>query len=216
MGETGQVGAGQPERPRIVAMQKDGHVADPVERFDELYSAYASAILAYAARRTPSPQDAADVMAETFLVAWRRVGEVPDSEDARPWLYGVARHVLANHRRGDRRRSQLSERLALELALVVEDAHRVVEGPDLSSVRVALDALREDDRELLLLVGWDGLSPAEAAAVLACSAGTVRVRLHRARRRLDAELLRRGVQRDGDAGHGDLRRASARPDLGEL
>ena len=80
-------------------------------RFTELYDRYSGHILAYAARRTAGNADAADVLAETFLVAWRRLDDVPTDEAARPWLYGVARRVLANHHRGVTRRSRLDDRV---------------------------------------------------------------------------------------------------------
>jgi DNA-directed RNA polymerase specialized sigma24 family protein len=80
-------------------------------RFEEVYLAYRGSILGYVLRRTDNPDDAADVIAETFLTAWRRLEDVPCDVGARLWLYGVARRVLANHHRGVRRRSALTERL---------------------------------------------------------------------------------------------------------
>ncbi|GAA1687711.1 hypothetical protein GCM10009733_100470 [Nonomuraea maheshkhaliensis] len=73
-------------------------------RFEAVYRATYGLIMAYAARRCHSPQDAADVVAETFAIAWRRLGEVPEGERAILWLYGVARKVLANHYRVEVRR----------------------------------------------------------------------------------------------------------------
>ena len=141
-------------------------------------------MLGYALRRVDEPADAADVVAETFLVAWRRLGDVPEGEAARGWLLGVARRVPANHRRGERRRDGLADRLAREvMAVPVErDGHEVV--------RRALARLGDEDRELLLLAGWEGLAPAEIAKATGTLAVTVRSRLHRARRRLRAELHR--------------------------
>jgi RNA polymerase sigma-70 factor (ECF subfamily) len=80
-------------------------------RFSRLYRDHEREILRYALRRSPEPQDAADVVAETFLVAWRRLGEVPAGGEARLWLYATARRVLANHKRGSVRRTRLAERL---------------------------------------------------------------------------------------------------------
>ncbi len=71
------------------------------DRFEAVYDAYYPAIHQYAARRTGSPEDAADVISETFLTAWRRIGDVPEGEDALLWLYGVARRVLANQQRAN-------------------------------------------------------------------------------------------------------------------
>ena len=81
---------------------------DDTERFRALFAAHRSAVLAYARRRV-DPDAAADVVAETFLVAWRRLDAVPD--DALPWLYGVARKVVGNQRRAQRRSQALVERL---------------------------------------------------------------------------------------------------------
>lgn len=159
-------------------------------RFEELYEACQGPILAYLLRRTDNPSDAADVMAETFLTAWRRLDAVPDGDASRLWLYGVARRLLANHHRGERRRSALGERLSAELSAAVssQDPH----GPGMAAdaIGAAFRALDESDRELLALVGWEGLDRAQIAVVLGCSRNAVRIRLHRARRRFAAELQR--------------------------
>jgi RNA polymerase sigma-70 factor (ECF subfamily) len=81
----------------------------------DLYRDHAPEILGYALRRSGDPDDAADVVAEAFLIAWRRLGEVPPGDEARLWLYGTARHVLPNQDRGARRRDRLTERLRDEL-----------------------------------------------------------------------------------------------------
>lgn len=78
----------------------------PVRRFVEIYESAYEPILGYVLRRYPHPETAADVVAETFTIAWRRIEEVPKGDEARLWLYGVARRVLANHRRGERRHEQ--------------------------------------------------------------------------------------------------------------
>ncbi|MEV4369083.1 sigma-70 family RNA polymerase sigma factor [Nonomuraea sp. NPDC049637] len=80
--------------------------ADPGTRFVEVYESTYEPILGYVLRRCPHPEDAADVVAETFTTAWRRIEELPEGDEARLWLYGVARRVLANHRRGERRHEQ--------------------------------------------------------------------------------------------------------------
>jgi RNA polymerase sigma-70 factor, ECF subfamily len=95
------------------------HAGDADERrhrFEAIYAAGFGPILGYVLRRTDNGEDAADVVAETFLTAWRRLDDVPPGDRAMLWLYGVARRVLANHRRGERRRSDLSDRLRAELA----------------------------------------------------------------------------------------------------
>lgn len=152
-------------------------------RFEQVYAAHRAKILAYALRRTADPQDAADILAETFLIAWRKLDDVPPGEEARLWLYGVARRVLANHHRGERRRSALAGDLAGQLRIDLA-AHRAPrqEG-ELAAIAAAFGELSEDDRELLSLVGWEGLDHGEIAAVLGCSRNAVRIRLYRARRR---------------------------------
>jgi RNA polymerase sigma-70 factor (ECF subfamily) len=87
------------------------------ELFEDLYGECHGPVFGYVLRRTENPDDAADVIAETFLIAWRRLDEIPLREQRRLWLYGVARRVLANHRRGQRRRSSLADRLRADLAL---------------------------------------------------------------------------------------------------
>lgn len=148
------------------------------ERFERLFADHYEAVLAYALRRAERGA-AEDVAAETFTVAWRRLEEVP--RDARPWLFGVARRVLSDQRRSQRRRASLQARLAAQPAPNPSSARSI-------GVLPALARLREQDRELLLLIAWEGLEPAEAARALGLSRIAARVRLHRARKRLAAEL----------------------------
>jgi RNA polymerase sigma-70 factor (ECF subfamily) len=151
-------------------------------RFRELFDSQFRALLGYALRRVGSAEDAADVVAESMLVAWRRIDEVPVDESARLWLYGVARRVVANHRRGEFRRDRLASRLRQHLVDVTPD-HAELTGTT-TVIQRGLAALSDDDRELLMLTAWDGLEPREAAVVLGVPARTVRTRLHRARTRL--------------------------------
>jgi RNA polymerase sigma factor (sigma-70 family) len=154
-------------------------VDDRRSRFEDLYRAHADAVLRYALRRT-HPDAAADVLAETFLVAWRRLERVP--AEPKPWLLAVARRVLANQRRGEARRESLVNRIASE------PPERGAGAPETGDVADAITRLPARDREALVLVYWDGLESGEAAQVLGCSARAFRSRLHRARRRL-ARLL---------------------------
>jgi RNA polymerase sigma-70 factor (ECF subfamily) len=156
------------------------------ERFSALFADTNLALLAYAVRRVADPADAADVVAETYLVAWRRIAEVPRGQAARPWLFGVARRVLANFYRGERRRSALADRLRASLVEVIPPADT---GPPAGSdIEAALAGLDENDREILRLVAWEELARDEIALVLGLSRTAVRVRLHRARRRLAARM----------------------------
>lgn len=155
-------------------------------RFEEIYAACHDPVLGYVLRRTANGEDAADVLAETFLTAWRRLDDVPGGDEARPWLYGVARRVLANHHRGERRRTALGDRLRAELAEVAPP----VQDGDLAVLAEAFHELPEHERELLSLVSWEGLDTGQIATVLGCSRNAVRVRLHRARRRFATALER--------------------------
>jgi RNA polymerase sigma factor (sigma-70 family) len=171
--------------------------AGPSERFRSLYEANYHLILGYALRRADAA-DAADVVAETFATAWRRLRDVPEGEEARLWLYGVARRVLANQRRAERRRLRLAGRLRDESRLAPSSAPEA--GVD-HDVRAAFSRLRRDDRELLSLTAWEGLDPGELARVLGCSRNAARIRLHRARRRFTLELKRLDAKRGSRAGH---------------
>ena len=158
------------------------------DRFRRAYAGDFAALLAYALRRAAQPEDAADVVAETFLVAWRRRQEMPAGDEARLWLYGVARRVLANQARGGVRRERLGERLRQQVTAVVATE---LGGPDPGNevperlaVRSAFARPGELDREVLMLTVWEGLEPREAAAVLQVSPEAVRTRLSRARARM--------------------------------
>jgi RNA polymerase sigma factor (sigma-70 family) len=165
-------------------------------RFSRLYREQGRAILTYALRRVGDPEDAADVVAETFLVAWRRFDDVPLDDGARLWLYGVARLVLTNLQRSERRRTRLGARLAETLRTEIS-THTAPRG-EAAEVLRAMGELGDDDRELLMLVSWEELSPAEAARVLGLTAPATRSRLHRARRRLRVVLEERRSSGCGD------------------
>jgi RNA polymerase sigma factor (sigma-70 family) len=185
-------------------------VRPPLERtavrdeaqFRAMYDANFRAVLGYALRRVSAAQDAGDVVADTFLVAWRRRDDVPDDPgEARAWLFATARRVLANHRRGEERRGRLAERLRAEIAAMPLAA----DAPDdVLAVHVALRGLSDDDRELLTLTSWEEMTPGDISIALGVPAATVRTRLHRARRRLArllADLWRQDMERSAVAGH---------------
>jgi RNA polymerase sigma-70 factor (ECF subfamily) len=181
---------------------------DRQDRFRTLFDAESRSLLGYALRRTGRPEDAADVVAEVFLVAWRRIDDVPAGDDARLWLYGVARRVLANQLRGARRRERLGDLLRDELRVAVPPEPPGDESA--GAVRSALERLSADDRELLRLVAWEGLTPAAVATVTGTPAATVRTRLHRARRRLAAQL-QADTGRTADSGPDPTTRAPLTP-----
>ncbi len=167
--------------------------------FRVLFDENHAALLAYGLRRTPDASDAAEVMADTMLVAWRRIDDVPTGEEARPWLYGVARKVLGNRRRADERRRRLAERLVLDVGELIVNPTEAV--PEQLWVRSALEALDDIDREILTLTAWEGLTPSEIAVALGIPAATARTRLHRARNRVRAELEATAHERSGSPGH---------------
>jgi RNA polymerase sigma-70 factor (ECF subfamily) len=152
-------------------------------RFELLYARHAPAVKAYVLRRSDA-SSADDVVAEVFVVCWRRFHELPP--DALPWLLGVARRVLSTQRRSERRRAALEDRLA---GTALETVEAAASGVD-CALAAALARLSDADRELLLLIAWDGLLPTQAAAVLGVKPATARVRLMRARRRLSHALVR--------------------------
>lgn len=154
------------------------------ERMSELFRRHADDIHAYATWRV-GHQDAADVVSEVFLVAWRALGRVRVGEE-RGWLFGVARKVVLARRRHGAASTALTERMAV-LAPAGPEADRLADDVALrDQVRQALDGLGERDREVLVTAAWFDLSPAEAARVLGVSRPAYAVRLHRARSRFRA------------------------------
>ena len=163
------------------------------ERFEELAPGLVEPLRRYLARRT-DPATADDVLAETLLVCWRRCDDLP--AEPLPWAYGVARNCLANATRGVRRQERLAARVA-----TVDPPAATTAGPGeddgVPDLVEALDALREEDAELLRLWAWEQLTPAEIAAVLDITPNAASIRLHRAREKLREALRKTGVA----AGH---------------
>ncbi len=153
-------------------------------RFDALYAAYATHVLAYAMRRA-IPADAEDATSQTFVVAWRRIADVPDGPAALPWLYATCRNVLANQRRGRRRFASLVDKLARVPGRV--ETH--VAGAGGTAVET-LSRLSATDQELLRLIAWEGLTHAEVGAALGLTPNAVAIRVHRARERFRAAFER--------------------------
>lgn len=151
--------------------------------FEELFNAHYWAVRAYVLRRAPGAS-AEDVIAETFLVAWRRLDAL--GEDPLPWLFGVARRVIANQLRAERRRSALTSRLR---EVIGGQPSHWEPPPEMSEeLAAAVIRLSPQEREALLLVAWEGLEPARAARAAGCSSAAFRARLHRARRHVAAVL----------------------------
>lgn len=150
------------------------------DRLEAIFREHYEAVLAYARRRAPISV-ADDAAAETFAIAWRKADKIP--REPLPWLLGIARRVLATQRRGSERRERLSNRLARNLGATSPDDQLG------EALGAALNALADRDREVLLLIAWEGLTAREAAAVVGVSPAAVYVRLHRARRRLRTALV---------------------------
>jgi len=165
----------------------------PAERrFEELARTCGPRVLAYLARRTTPREDAADVYQEVLTTVWRKVHHAPDAEgEALAWMLAIARRTLANHRRSTGRRLAATDRLRDEL-LASPPAEGTGGDDRVDAVRAALLGLGEDDREVLLLTYWEGLTSDQVAAVVGAGAATTRKRLQRARERLARALQVQG------------------------
>jgi RNA polymerase sigma-70 factor (ECF subfamily) len=149
------------------------------ERFNRLYEAHLPDLRAFVYRRT-APTQVDDIVAETFLVAWRRIDDTP--AEPRPWLFGIARNVILTTTRTHGRWNALQVRLATQPPAAVDElAGDVASRIDLTR---AWGKLTAGEREVLALVAWDGLTVRDAAVVLDCQPATFRMRLMRARRHL--------------------------------
>lgn len=158
---------------------------DDEHRFRALYETTYGDLLRFVQRRVPASH-AEDVAAETMLVAWRRLDDLPaEAGSARAWVFGIARHLLLNAHRGERRRGSLEVRLAEAASTgpTGDDAALVAHRIDLAR---AWARLTPQHQESLSLAVWDGLTAAEAAQVLGISPVAFRLRLSRARRALRA------------------------------
>jgi RNA polymerase sigma-70 factor (ECF subfamily) len=164
------------------------------DQFRALFSAHVRAIEAYVAGHYPGA-DGDDIVSETFGVAWRRWSEMPVGAE-RPWLIGVARHLIRNTVRSARRRTVFVEALAAFRPPVTTDlAGDGMLAEDLEAMRSAFAELSGVDQEILLLAAWEDLRGAELASVLGITADQASVRLHRARRRLRERTLAEGSAR---------------------
>lgn len=161
--------------------------------FEALVRACGARVLAYLCRRLPSAEDAADAYQDTLTTAWRKVHTAPtDPTEALPWLLAVARRTAANHRRASTRRLAATDRLAVELAAGGGGGVAALGVDDTATARVTevVATLGEDDREVVALTYWDGLTADQVAVVLGVRPATVRKRLERARRRVAVGLAR--------------------------
>lgn len=143
-------------------------------------------LLAYFERRLVDREEAADLLGQTMLTAWRRVDKLPaDPEQQRMWLFVVAANTLSNHRRTWQRRLDLADRLRDHLATATPAA----EPGEAHSVRDAVLRLHEAQRELVMLIHWDGFTIVEAAEILGLNASTARSRYAAAKAALREALV---------------------------
>ncbi|BCJ51017.1 hypothetical protein Asp14428_24920 [Actinoplanes sp. NBRC 14428] len=162
------------------------------ERFRRLHAETYPDLLRFVERRV-FDGDSEDIVSTVFLTAWRRFDDLPD--DARPWLFAVARKTMANRTRGLLRRRALDVRLTAQPRDEgTDDTLRVGARIDLAS---AWRSLRPADREVLALVAFDGLTGEQAATTLGCRRSTFAMRLGRARQRLQAALADSAHVHDG-------------------
>lgn len=164
----------------------------PVPMMDEaefraLYRSTLDDLWRFVRRRCATDETADDVTAETYLTAWRRRDAMPRDSDARLWLFGAARKVLANHQRGERRWLQLQKRIQMTWIQPrsVDPAELMGINPKLAR---AFARLKPAEREVLVMQAWDGLTVGEMAAVLGVTDNAVSVRLYKARHKLEQEL----------------------------
>ena len=156
-------------------------------RFEGVYERHVRAVTAYCGRRLPADQ-VADGVAETFLVVWRRIDDVPDGDAERLWLYRVAHRVVGQAWRSARRHRRLGVRVAsLRPVGGIGTEEAVVEGDDVDRVLAAMDRLKPADVEVLRLSVWERLDSTEIAHVLEITPNAVHQRLHRARQHLVRE-----------------------------
>ncbi len=157
-----------------------------VDRLAELSNRLAPRLLGYFIRRVEPREDAADLLAQTLTVAWRRLRSMPDDPaEADAWAFTIAANVLSNHRRSAVRR----DRLALKLRDELRQPDDEFETVDLrTDVATALARLPEEQSELVRLVYWDGLSATAAGQVLGMPGSTARLKLRAARDELAAVL----------------------------
>jgi RNA polymerase sigma factor (sigma-70 family) len=194
------IGPGRPGRPADSDAALIGASCSRPQAFAAIFDRHADELYRYVVGRVGA-QAAADLVAEVFVVAFRsRDRYHPDRPDARPWLYGIATRLVAQHRRDERRRLRALARMAAPGAVEGFEEHatdRVMAQQLHPRLARALGRLSAEDRDLLLLVAWGDLTYQQAGQVLGIPLGTVASRLHRIRRKLrralgDADPARSG------------------------
>jgi RNA polymerase sigma-70 factor (ECF subfamily) len=158
-------------RPGKVSREDD-------ERFHRLYVETSQDLLAFLLRRCLTPEDAADCLSETFRIVWEKRNRIPAGDDARPWLFGVARNVLRRERASTEREAEAAH----ELGLAAQRSGAITSTN--TTALAALASLAPLDQEIITMLAWDDLAPREVAVILGLSPNVVRVRAHRAREQL--------------------------------
>lgn len=174
-------------------------VMDAESRFRALFLDAYPALRRYARHRGLSGADGDDLVAEVLTIAWRRLDDVP-ADDPLPWLFATARNVWRNGLRRARRHDELVLRLPPPEP---EAAPREPAEHSHTDIRRALEQLNDDDREILRLVAWDGLTTRQLSLALGCKETAARVRLHRARQRFASQLHAGELQRGELRGRGN-------------
>ena len=173
---------------------------DRRERFEAVVDVVFEPLQRYLGRRA-QPADVSDLLNDALLVIWRRLEDVP-VDDPLPWSYGVAKRCLANHRRGDRRRLQLVDRMIERTPRHATDPGAPLNEIDHPQLEMALRELGETERELIRLWAWEQLEPREIAVVLDTTPNAVSLRLTRAKQKLISSLERQDPGAAGQEGFG--------------
>lgn len=162
--------------------------------FRRVFDAHYSSVQRYCVRRL-RPADADDAVAEVFLVVWRRINQMPEGDEALPWLFGVARNVIRNLERSGRRVSRLKARVEQEPTTANPGPEaQVIRHVEYAEIAAALASLNPADQEVIRLRAWEELTAPQIAVVLGCSVAAAEKRVTRASQRLTKAVERRKVK----------------------
>lgn len=165
-----------------------GSQADQRSRFEKIWEEHRLQVLAYCLRRVAGT-DAEDACAETFLVVWRRLDEIPQPPRTILCIYGIARKVLSNQTRSFHRRERLNEKLTnLGVTPPADPGLLVIQSAEDRQIAEAVRRLKPIDREIVRLDGWEELSREEIADVMGMTRAAVDQRIHRSYQRLSRTL----------------------------
>ena len=152
--------------------------------FKAMYGLHFDSVARYCLRRLPE-HSAQDAVSEVFLAAWRRFDSMPQGEDSLPWLYGVAKNVVRNIDRSQRRTTRLSAKIDAEPRYLEPSPDiQVIQNEQDAELVAALESLKPDDREVLRLRSYEGLSLKQISIAVGCSEEAAKKRVSRALTRL--------------------------------